>query len=116
MASDRNFHVHALSLPTPSTIFFFLDVQKAYDTVWRNKLWKKPSKHGKNERMWRTLKTITECYHAREGELSDLFKILPWVPQRCTLSSTLFHVFINDVLTVVHTPEGYFIADIASTL
>ncbi|CAB1117897.1 unnamed protein product [Ectocarpus sp. CCAP 1310/34] len=36
-----------------------------------------------------------------DGELSKIFNIEQRVPQGCTLSSTLFQVFINDLLHVV---------------
>ena len=39
---------------------FFLDVQKAYDTVWRNGLWKKLWETGIRGKMWRMVKNMTE--------------------------------------------------------
>ncbi|CAB1097417.1 unnamed protein product [Ectocarpus sp. CCAP 1310/34] len=87
-----------------STYFFFLDVKKAYDTVWRNGLWKQLSKYGIKEKMWRVLKNMTECTKGAvmlDGELSKIFDIEQGVPQGCTLSPTLFQVFINDLLEVV---------------
>ncbi|CAB1111402.1 unnamed protein product [Ectocarpus sp. CCAP 1310/34] len=62
---------------------FFLDVNKAYDTAWRNGLRKQISKHGTKGTMWR------ECTKSAG------------VPQGCTLSPTLSQVFINDLLEVV---------------
>ncbi|CAB1105020.1 unnamed protein product [Ectocarpus sp. CCAP 1310/34] len=86
------------------TYCFFLDVQKAYDTVWRNALWKRLSKHGIKGKMWRVLTTMTECTKRAvmlAGELSEFFNIEQGVPQGCTLSPTLFQVLINDLLKVV---------------
>ena len=37
------------------TYAFFLDVQKAYDTVWRNGLWVKMWELGARGRMWRVI-------------------------------------------------------------
>ncbi|CAB1107046.1 unnamed protein product [Ectocarpus sp. CCAP 1310/34] len=37
------------------TYCYFLDVKKAYDTVWRNGLWKQLSKYGIKGKMWRVL-------------------------------------------------------------
>ncbi|MEP5445307.1 hypothetical protein, partial [Ekhidna sp.] len=44
-----------------TTYCFFLDVQKAYDTVWRNGLWKKLWEIGIRGKMWRMMKKMTEC-------------------------------------------------------
>ncbi|CAB1105719.1 unnamed protein product [Ectocarpus sp. CCAP 1310/34] len=86
------------------TYCFFLDVKKAYDTVWRNGLWKQLSKYGIKGKMWRVLKKMTVCTKSAvmlDGELSKFFDIEQGVPQGCTLSPTLFQVFINDLLEVV---------------
>ncbi|CAN0253682.1 unnamed protein product [Ectocarpus fasciculatus] len=85
-------------------ILLLLDVQKAYDTVWRNGLWKQVSHYGIKGTMWRVLKKMTECTKSADmldGELSKFFNIEQGVPQGCTLSPTLFKVFINDLLNVV---------------
>ncbi|CAB1100107.1 unnamed protein product [Ectocarpus sp. CCAP 1310/34] len=71
------------------TYCFFLDVKKAYDTAWSNGLWKQFSTYGMKGNMWRVLKKMTECAKSAE------------VPQGCTLSPTLFQVFINDLLKVI---------------
>ncbi|CAB1121545.1 unnamed protein product [Ectocarpus sp. CCAP 1310/34] len=42
------------------TYCFFLDVKKAYHTVWRGGLWKQLSKYGIKGKMWRVLKKMTE--------------------------------------------------------
>ena len=44
-----------------TTYYFFLDVQKAYDTVWRNGFWKNLWEIGIREKMWRRMKNTTEC-------------------------------------------------------
>ncbi|CAB1112063.1 unnamed protein product [Ectocarpus sp. CCAP 1310/34] len=54
---------------------------------------------------WETLE-MTECTKSAvmlEEELSKFFEIEQGVPQGCTLSSTLFQVFINDLSDVVGT-------------
>ena len=97
------------------TYCFFLDVQKAYDTVWRNGLWKQLSKYGINGKMWRMLKRMTECTKSAvmlDGDLSEFFDIEQGVPQGCTLSPTLFQIFINDMLKVVEAVgEGVEVGD-----
>ena len=79
-------------------------MQKAYDTVWRNGLWKQVSQYGIKGKMWRVLKKMTECTKSAgmlDGELSKFLNIEQGVPQGCTFSPTLFQVFINDLLKVV---------------
>ncbi|CAB1110306.1 unnamed protein product [Ectocarpus sp. CCAP 1310/34] len=81
------------------TYCFFLDVKKAYDTVWRNGLWKQLSKYGIKGKMWRVLKKMTECTKSAvmlDGELSKFFDIEQGVPQGCTLSPTLFQLAAED--------------------
>ena len=87
-----------------TTYCFFLDVQKAYDTVWRNGLWKKLREAGIRRKMWRMVKKKTECAKSAmmlDGEISKNFDILQGVAQRCTLSPTLSEVFINDLILVI---------------
>ena len=51
------------------TYAFFLDVQKAYDTVWRNGLWVKLWDLGVRGRMWRVIKRMYEA--SRSAVLLD---------------------------------------------
>ena len=44
-----------------TTYCFFLGVQKAYDTVWRNGLWKTMWEIGIRGKMRRMMKNMTEC-------------------------------------------------------
>ena len=44
-----------------TTYCFFLDVQKAYGTLWRNGLFKKLPELGIREKMWKMVKKMTEC-------------------------------------------------------
>ena len=43
-----------------------LDVQKAYDTVWRNGLWVKLWDLGVRGRMWRVIKRMYEAVRWRK--------------------------------------------------
>ena len=42
------------------TFSFFLDIQKAYDSVWRNGLWLKLWNMGVKGKMWRVIKTMSQ--------------------------------------------------------
>ena len=70
------------------TYCFFLDVQKAYDTVWRNGLWKNLWETGIKGRMWRMVKNMTERAKSAiklDGKTSKYFDILQGVAQGCLL-------------------------------
>ena len=80
---------------------FFLDAQKAYDTVWRNGLWKTLREIRIRGKMWRILEKMTEC--ARSAVMLDgkMLDILQGVAQGCTVSPDLFKEYINDVIVAV---------------
>ena len=87
------------------TFAFFLDIQKAYDTVWHDGLW---WDIGVKRRMWRVIKKMYMSYRSAvllEGEKSDSFNVDQGVAQGCSLSPTLFSVFINDLLKKVKEAE-----------
>ena len=52
-----------------TTHCLFLDVQKTYDTVWRNGFWKNFLEIGTRGKMWRMMKKMTEC--ARSAVMLD---------------------------------------------
>ena len=90
------------------TYAFFLDVQKAYDTVWRNGLWVKLWDLGVRGRMWRVIKRMYEASRSAvllDGEKSASFSLEQGVAQGCSLSPILFSVFINDLLKEVEKAE-----------
>ena len=83
------------------TYAFFLDIQKAYDTVWHDGLWYKLWDMGVKGRMWRVIKKMYMSSRSAvllEGEKSDLFNVEQGVAHGCSLSPILFSVFINDLL------------------
>ena len=92
-----------------STYAFFLDVKKAYDTVWRDGLWYKMWEMGIKGRMWRVVRSLyvnnRSCVFL-EGKCSDFFPINQGVAQGCTLSPTLFLIYINGLLNEIEkSPE-----------
>ena len=87
-----------------TTYCFFLDVQKAYDTVWRNGSWKNMLEIGIRGKMWGMMKISTECARSEvmlDGEISKSVDILQEVAQGCTLSPNLFKVYINGMIVAV---------------
>ena len=79
----------------------YLDVQKAYDTVWRDGLWLELCVKGK---MWRVVKGMYEVSRSAvllDGGKSKMFRVEQGVAQGCSLSPILFSVFINDLLKEV---------------
>ena len=89
------------------TYAFFLDVQKAYDTVWLNGLWVKLWGLGVRGRMG-VIKRMYEASRSAvllNGENSASFSVEQGVAQGCSLSPVLFSVFINDLLKEVEKAE-----------
>ena len=83
------------------TYAFFLDIQKAYDTVWRNGLWLKLWDMGVKGKIWRVIKQMYESSRSAvllEGERSESFSVQQGVAQGCSLSPILFSVFINGLI------------------
>ena len=90
------------------TYAFFLDIQKAYDTVWHNGLWYKLWDVGIRGKMWRVIKKMyaeSRSVVFLEGEKSEGFSVEQGVAQGCSLSPILFSVFINDLLKEVEQAE-----------
>ena len=57
------------------TYAFFLDVQKAYDTVWRNGLWVKMCELGVRGKMWRVMYSVSKSAVLLDGECSEAFDV-----------------------------------------
>ena len=78
------------------TYAFFLDIQKAYDSVWHDGLWYKLWDMGVKGRVIKKMYASSKRAVLLEGEKSDTSKI-----EGCSLSPILFSVFINDLLKEV---------------
>ena len=87
------------------TFCFFLDIKKAYDTVWRNGLFHKLWQQGIKGKLYRLIVNMysrdNSCTYV-EGEKSEPFSLNQGVAQGDPLSPTLFNIFINDLLVEIH--------------
>ena len=90
------------------TYEFFLDILKAYDTVWHDGLWYKLWDMGVKGRMCRVIKKMYMSSRSAvlfEGEKSNLFNVEQGVAQGCSLSLILFSILINYLLKYVEHAE-----------
>ncbi|KAI5752692.1 hypothetical protein M8J77_019486 [Diaphorina citri] len=84
-----------------TTIAVFVDFQGAYDTIWRCKLFEKMSKMGIAGNMFQWIRNfITQrfCATRYENVTSGYKQTKAGLPQGAVLSTTLFNIFINDLL------------------
>ena len=82
---------------------FFVDFQKAYDTIWRNGLFYKLMKYGFSQKIIFLLKSmydrVVSAVRVKSG-LTATFTPLVGVRQGCNLSPTLFNTFVNDIVDI----------------
>jgi hypothetical protein len=81
-----------------TTYTAFIDVKKAYDTVWRNGLWKRLWDEGIRGKMWRVVKGMYGVVQSAVlvgDEQTEWFDLSTGVRQGCVLSPILFSLFIN---------------------
>jgi hypothetical protein len=76
----------------------FIDIQKAYDRIWREGLWYKLQKYGMSGKMWRILQNIyasvESCVLVNE-QRSRFFEVDVGLRQGCLMSPILFAIYIN---------------------
>ena len=83
------------------TYMAFLDVSKAYDTVWREGLWRKMQQYGVEEKFVRVCKGLykgTEASVVLEGRQSRWFPVKTGLRQGCPLSPLLYTIYIMDMM------------------
>ena len=87
----------------------FMDIKKAYPSVWRDGLWWKLWRMGVRGKMWRVLKNMNEERKSGvvwEGEVGEWFEMESGVAQGCPLSPVLFSLYINDIALEVKEKGG----------
>ena len=78
-----------------------IDIKKAYDTVWRDGLWYRMWDLGIQGKLWRVIRNIYNVNRScvcLNGCKSDYFDTYQGVAQGCTLSLTLFLIFIDGLM------------------
>lgn len=86
----------------------FIDIQKAYDRVWRDGLWKKLYDAGIRGKLWNMIKnmyTNVQSCMGINGVKSNFFQIKLGLRQGCVLSPLLFDIFINDLVEEIKKSE-----------
>jgi hypothetical protein len=84
-----------------NTHAFFLDIKKAYDTVWHSGLLFKLHRKGVRGKMWRVIHDLyTKCASAPrlDGHTAEPFPVSQGVAQGCPMSCILFDIFIDDLV------------------
>jgi len=83
----------------------FVDLQKAYDSVDRELLWKVLARAGAPEEMIAVIRQFHDGMQAQvrmdDGELSDWFEVTQGLRQGCVLSPLLFNIFFAAAIEVV---------------
>jgi hypothetical protein len=105
---DHTFTLHgicSLSKSSKKPLYIaFLDLSKAFDRVWRERLLTKLWESGIQGKPWRLIK---EIYRNVKNKVvfndyeSDYFNQEYGVKQSCVLSSTLFSVLMNDLVQML---------------
>ena len=83
----------------------FVDLQKAYDSVDRELLWKVLARAGVPSAMIDVIHQFHDGMRTRvrmdDGELSEWFEVTQGLRQGCVLSPSLFNIFFAAVMEVV---------------
>ena len=83
----------------------FVDLQKAYDSVDRELLWKVLARAGVPEETIAVIRQFHDGIQAQvrmdDGELSDWFEVTQGLRQGCVLSPLLFNIFFAVATEVV---------------
>ena len=99
-----------------SVMAVFLDIAKAYDTVWRDGLLTKLYQLGIRGIMLRWIRSMisNRTFQVRIGnKFSDEARLENGIPQGSVISPLLFAVMVNDLPEEISTDNGLFADDVA---
>lgn len=96
------------------TVAFFIDLEKAYDSVWREGLIVKLFRMGIRGKIWRWIKDFLSDRHAAitiRGEKGEKFESQLGLPQGSVLSPLLFNLYTTDIYNRVRNQKVKFADD-----
>ena len=103
-----------------TTYTAFIDVKKAYDTVWRNGLWKRLWDEGVRGKIWRVIKgmySVVQSAVLVGDEQTEMFDLAAGVRQGCVMSPVLFSFFINGLAREIkEKTQGVWVGDMQVNL
>ena len=88
----------------------FIDLKKAFDSVWRNALLYKLSKAGVGKRFYNIIKQQYCCTQSSlkyKNLCSDFFEISRGVKQGDSLSPSFFNLYINDITNIFENIQSH---------
>ena len=98
-ARERNLQLHCN----------FVNFKAAFDTIWREALWKCMNAIGVDRAMVGLIKSMynqTECSVTVNGNMTNWFKVHTGVRQGCLLSPCLFNLFLEFVMKDIRNLDG----------
>ena len=88
----------------------FIDFKAAFDTIWREALWKMMKATGINPKIINIVRNMydnTQCSVVIDGHLTEWFEVTVGVRQGCILSPTLFNLFLEFVMEDLKSLEDF---------
>src|SRR6185503_11744143 len=90
------------------TFCCFIDVQKAYDRVWRNGMWEKLYNYGVKGKLWRVLRSVYDSVESSvliNDHRTRFFRVDVGLRQGCLMSPIIFALYINGLADEIKKAE-----------